>query len=185
MGPRLFSRGRTSRAPYVTGPIHASMGPRLFSRGRRLTQRLTFPSSLASMGPRLFSRGRLRGRHGPHHDRLTLQWGRGSSAAEGSFVILLESPENVLQWGRGSSAAEGKKLVSYVAGSAPLQWGRGSSAAEGRGPADHLQGRHPASMGPRLFSRGRAAVVSTPEVVVTSFNGAADLQPRKGPKGQG
>ena len=136
----------------------------------------------ASMGPRLFSRGRCSTLPtGRYQKRSRLQWGRGSSAAEGFDLGSYLPPMQSLQWGRGSSAAEGcrrdrgRSRTARQASMGPrlfsrgrvrvcnqvplerqlLQWGRGSSAAEG---CDwHAAGctAECASMGPRLFSRGR------------------------------
>ena len=39
-----------------------------------------------------------------------LQWGRGSSAAEGHLGLRAQVAVDRLQWGRGSSAAEGLRL---------------------------------------------------------------------------
>ena len=65
-------------------------------------------------------------------------------------------------------------------GVALFQWGRGFSAAE-----RHLwpHGRavvRGASMGPRLFSRGEYLVLNMTGFTVSSFNGAAAFQPRRG-----
>ena len=134
----------------------------------------------ASMGPRLFSRGRCSTLPtGRYQKRSRLQWGRGSSAAEGFDLGSYLPPMQSLQWGRGSSAAEGclcdavrpapreasmgPRLFSRgrtTSGSRPtrrgrLQWGRGSSAAEGDPWNLGAIASRLASMGPRLFSRGR------------------------------
>ena len=158
-----------------------------------------------------------------------LQWGRGSSAAEGILKRLDDVLEDRLQWGRGSSAAEGwpptspsrcrassfngaaalqprkgrvgglqDQRVARFNGAAALQprkewliqcdgyrvfalqWGRGSSAAEGRAVVQVQQHRvGVASMGPRLFSRGRD-IQGAFEGAFCGFNGAAALQPRQG-----
>ena len=140
------------RRPHAAGPA-ASMGPRLFSRGRGGLAVYKTSEWLASMGPRLFSRGR---RH-----------------AETLYCGCVE-----LQWGRGSSAAEGTRTLTGCSICRTLQWGRGSSAAEGTYRV-HLRVRSAASMGPRLFSRGRMVRRRTAVSSPSSFNGAAALQPRK------
>ena len=63
---------------------------------------------------------------------------------------------------------------------AELQWGRDFSAAEG--VICVTQSRQPAlaSMGPRLFSRGRLLMPLMPPIDRFCFNGAATFQPRKG-----
>ena len=58
------------------------------------------------MGPRLFSRGRAAIYAAPVEGDW-LQWGRGSSAAEGGWDEKSLVACMTLQWGRGSSAAEG------------------------------------------------------------------------------
>ena len=206
MGPRLFSRGRSSGGTDGAHGQRASMGPRLFSRGRS-ARRPSHPpggtgfngaatfqprkagdrrrgvahGDLASMGPRLFSRGRpsmaflvllinrrfngaatfqprkaLRIASWIALPKSPLQWGRDFSAAEGSAFTTWLWHNVRLQWGRGFSAAEGIADSSYVPERPGLQWGRGFSAAEGPRLAVQLYlTLAPASMGPRLFSRGR------------------------------
>ena len=201
MGPRLFSRGMSLPIPGVAHNTTASMGPRLFSRGicravvARATSRRRFNGAAAlqprnrrplgsvaghvpraSMGPRLFSRG-IWVSGAPSVRPCTLQWGRGSSAAESVRVAddrLCRVEASMgprlfsrgisrrcgggrrcrrLQWGRGSSAAESSCTRKPTGTTSQLQWGRGSSAAE--------------SAPGLLLRRG-----------VGRFNGAAALQPR-------
>jgi len=59
------------------------MGPRLDSRGRLAGIAEGLRGALASMGPRLDSRGRNRA-PAAEPAKVTLQWGRGWTAAEGS-----------------------------------------------------------------------------------------------------
>ena len=190
------------RRPHAAGPA-ASMGPRLFSRGRGGLAVYKTSEWLASMGPRLFSRGRVTNTP-TALSAGALQWGRGSSAAEGQG----QQGTDTLPGG----ASMGPRLFSRGRyGVLPatvqfweLQWGRGSSAAEGNvcGSANHFVDS--ASMGPRLFSRGRfnaerglpvsvfllqwgrgSSAAEGRWVDVGSdaksgrFNGAAALQPRK------
>ena len=61
-----------------------------------------------------------------------------------------------------------------------LQWGRGCSAAEGLFSGVLGVNMFEASMGPRLFSRGRRRGGDRRERSSSSFNGAAAVQPRKG-----
>ena len=118
---------------------------------------------------------------------VRLQWGRGSSAAEGSGSAIKSrlnascfngaaalQPRKVatgtlpdarlsaLQWGRGSSAAEGAGSTRVPGKTNGLQWGRGSSAAEGCLCDAVRPAPREASMGPRLFSRGRTTSGSRP-----------------------
>ena len=228
------------------------MGPRLFSRGRLAADvALTLPGQQLQWG-RGSSAAEGAGWRSTRPASGSLQWGRGSSAAEGSRTrqqhyrlerfngaaalqprkgrasrAPIRSPVE-LQWGRGSSAADGMEFCPlrcnfgsfngaaalqprkgrypppWSAKNQTLQWGRGSSAAEGNvcGSANHFVDS--ASMGPRLFSRGRfnaerglpvsvfllqwgrgSSAAEGRWVDVGSdaksgrFNGAAALQPRK------
>ena len=153
----------------------------------------------AALQPRKVTRGTLaRLPHG------LLQWGRGSSAAEGILKRLDDVLEDRLQWGRGSSAAEGwpptspsRCRASSFNGAAALQprKGRvgglqdqrvarfnGAAALQPRKGHEHANSTigWSASMGPRLFSRGRAGPAGHRYAPRWSFNGAAALQPRKG-----
>ncbi len=84
------------------------------------------------MGPRLGSRGRLALPAAPDPAPPELQWGHGSEAVEDVLV-----PEG-------------------VPASPSLQWGHGSEAVEDPGgPGREQENSNPASMGPRLGSRGR------------------------------
>ena len=89
------------------------------------------------------------------------------------------SPPATLQWGRGCSAAEGRPQMLMAVTHEWLQWGRGCSAAEGRCVALHRHQPFDASMGPRLFSRGRDAGTDCGRRRGRGFNGAAAVQPRK------
>ena len=130
------------------------------------------------MGPRLFSRGKPR-RCSGLRECHKLQWGRGFSAAERICTFQGSALPAWLQWGRGFSAAESyaahpallppmrfngaaafqprKVVVEPCPSIHPisLQWGRGFSAAESYGLHVWLQVTRLASMGPRLFSRGK------------------------------
>ena len=155
------------------------------------------------MGPRLFSRGRGDTRRpGPRRTRrfngaAALQprkasWERPPSGIPAGFngAAALQPRKAA-----GESVAAGKdKSFNGAAALQPrkgvplcrfssigwvlLQWGRGSSAAEGTYRV-HLRVRSAASMGPRLFSRGRMVRRRTAVSSPSSFNGAAALQPRK------
>ena len=158
----------------------ASMGPRLGGRGdERAGDDGPADVDGASMGPRLGGRG-------DYVDRTlssaanTLQWGRGSVAAEtGSEdfdrVVLVR-----LQWGRGSVAAETSHVMRYRATLRPrLQWGRGSVAAETRQGVLPAARDHEASMGPRLGGRGDDRRGPDRPGQCQCFNGAAARWPRR------
>ena len=207
MGPRLFSRGRvqpchvtnnsceklqwgrgcsaaegTDSGGLATVGRYASMGPRLFSRGRlRLPRSAMIAAAMASMGPRLFSRGRSRKFF---FLRFHLESFNGAAAVqprkEPNFCPSLR-PFGRLQWGRGCSAAEGAcftrwRLRRHIdASMGPRLFSRGRGGFGGRGGVGRL-----ASMGPRLFSRGRHFVPQLNVPNLKRFNGAAAVQPRKG-----
>ena len=135
MGPRLFSRGRVDRKRRVVNGHDASMGPRLFSRGRHLRQ-----GGAAGSYSRFNGAAALQPRkvHPPLQTSCLvsqLQWGRGSSAAEG----FLAGVADVLQVGfNGAAALQPRKARSSTSVADPLR----------------------ASMGPRLFSRGRSIFIT-------------------------
>ena len=58
------------------------MGPRPFGRGNQEAIEAADKELLASMGPRPFGRGNLPARVSWVFGTVTLQWGRGRSAAE-------------------------------------------------------------------------------------------------------
>ena len=84
-----------------------------------------------------------------------LQWGRGFSAAERLVANFQFNNFLRLQWGRGFSAAESPPSRSPSNLATLLQWGRGFSAAESGEACRRLVHEARASMGPRLFSRGK------------------------------
>jgi len=133
-----------------------------------------------------------------------LQWGRGCSAAERTATDPVFLEYMTLQWGRGCSAAE-----SRPRGIGRKYWaGRfnGAAAVQPRKDAIglHVRAGRQASMGPRLFSRGKmrqGCPVVLDEMLQwgrgcsaaerrrdafrrrdgpSGFNGAAAVQPRKG-----
>ena len=112
----------------------------------------------ASMGPRLFSRGRVRVCNQVPLERQLLQWGRGSSAAEGC------------DWHAAGCTAE-------CASMGPRLFSRGRGRKHTSAGEDKR-----ASMGPRLFSRGRMPLRCCETRTEGGFNGAAALQPRKDDK---
>ena len=130
------------------------------------------------MGPRLFSRGKPSA-PGAWWAGWRLQWGRGFSAAESGMRVVQGRGVCVLQWGRGFSAAESKQIPSWVSHTMKLQWGRGFSAAERADVQAYLKMALGASMGPRLFSRGKLFGFLILWQYLLRFNGAAAFQPRK------
>ncbi len=180
MGPRLFSRGRSrpprarTSSPWFNGA--AALQPRKAAGSPRSAVGTSCFNGAAALQPRKAAVASV-----GCGSVATLQWGRGSSAAEGRAAPTSSCPHRSLQWGRGSSAAEGTfsavpRIVRGTSfnGAAALQPRKG-----GAGPA--VDPVRPASMGPRLFSRGRRAAASAGEARRRCFNGAAALQPRKDP----
>ena len=108
MGPRLFSRGNDGAQDAVAVRIGSFNGAAALQPRKCSTPAAGFSAPyLASMGPRLFSRGNARRVAPLLWLSVSLQWGRGSSAAEMALSDWLHrETANELQWGRGSSAAE-------------------------------------------------------------------------------
>ena len=178
----------------------ASMGPRLASRGN---QTAATPGSQASRGfngaaarePR--KRRTRRGSRGPSQ---TLQWGRGSRAAETRWACHMRpaalrfngaaarEPRKPDHWVKGVGrcmASMGPRLASrgndyggvHWSTFPWLQWGRGSRAAETI-DAGQRRGGLQASMGPRLASRGNAR-----GVVICGPYPTASMGPRLASRG--
>jgi len=132
----------------------ASMGPRLFSRGDHPTRwPWRHSDGLASMGPRLFSRGDQLIAVGVAA-RLLLQWGHGFSAVETITFTNSRIAIDELQWGHGFSAVETVAQCRHA-----RQDGEGFNGATAFQPwrpelCVRMLEQEPASMGPRLFSRG-------------------------------
>ncbi len=230
MGPRLFSRGNSIlplvgstyriRLQWGRGFSAAEMalespsgphGTARFNGAAAFQPRKSVLWDLMPQPPFLlqwgrgFSAAEISGLRLRSNNRSELQWGRGFSAAEIWLPIADAHRAGRLQWGRGFSAAEIQATIQAAREMAELQWGRGFSAAEipqvepcGRldqepasmGPRLFSRGnsrkkRWPmppptASMGPRLFSRGNMGLVRAwRNWRRTSFNGAAAFQPRK------
>ena len=180
----------------------ASIGPRLFSRGKSFTGPSCDSLTTASIGPRLFSRGKPRSRN-PLPIVVQLQLGRGFSAAESSRLDGVGGPWHAsigprlfsrgkLDYGRSSpgrqhrfnwaAAFQPRKATDKVTVCRAfhgLQLGRGFSAAESSRLRRYLAVDGLASIGPRLFSRGK--YVGWPGMLEDplGFNWAAAFQPRK------
>jgi len=107
------------------------------------------------MGPRLFSRGKR----------------------PGAPVIL-----EVLPSFNGAATVQPRKDTSGPAAlvaRSSLQWGRDCSAAERQILQVCKEEFYHASMGPRLFSRGKRWLLLDLGRRSSGFNGAATVQPRK------
>jgi len=157
----------------------------------------------ASMGPRLFSRGKV-GYVGDDRRTGPLQWGRGCSAAESAAGAvrnggLVRASMGPRLFSRGKSMPRDSARQTWTCfnGAAAVQprkahrASRSSSTRSGFNGAAAVQPRKVpivgiavresrlASMGPRLFSRGKnhSPMLHPP---LFSFNGAAAVQPRKG-----
>ncbi len=131
MEPRLESRGIVSRVLFARWRLVASMEPRLESRGIIPCDIcLDSPTILASMEPRLESRGIGAGIAAGATYAATLQWSRGSKAAESAQRLWCLRQFLWLQWSRGSKAAESRRSRVRQRAQTSLQWSRGSKAAE-------------------------------------------------------
>ncbi len=181
MGPRLFSRGKRHVSWAHGGYPGASMGPRLFSRGKwggrdglytklvLLQWGLGFSAEertilkndkcgrwLASMGPRLFSRGKMSRQPQPTRPWPASMGPRLFSRGKGSWCRHDARRRGCFN---GASAFQPRKVdplycTRFECGW--LQWGLGFSAEErSKRPSSMRFKPRPASMGPRLFSRGK------------------------------
>jgi len=111
--------------------------------------------------------------------QFTLQWGRGWTAAEGETGCQSPTTPDGLQWGRGWTAAEGRIFLRPRRGAIPASMGpRLDSRGRCHQASDHAR-VHTASMGPRLDSRGRVSRPTNRGARDCRFNGAAAGQPRK------
>ena len=157
-------------------------GARLFSRGNPNAPTTPLPAAIASMGPRLFSRGN----------------GITRAGSSRSWISCFNGATTFQPW-------KCTWLYRSVAQDMTLQWGHDFSAVEIlQSPPRRWPGRRPASMGPRLFSRGNtwpplsSSLMPTPlqwghdfsavEIPMwisafsftnTGFNGATTFQPWK------
>ena len=135
----------------------ASMGPRLFSRGRNDADPARTADHGASMGPRLFSRGRSARKR----RRVEKTSGfNGAAAVQPRKANTAWKPFTIIACFNGAAAVQPRKVGSNLHDAAEyltLQWGRGCSAAEGALYPKSWIAVMTASMGPRLFSRGRSA----------------------------
>ena len=105
------------------------------------------------MGPRLFSRGNQEHEVIPRAMRL-LQWGRDFSAAEMLLTVDTLATAYMLQWGRDFSAAEIALAAMLPLPAEPASMGPRLFSRGNEFPPESLGTKVVASMGPRLFSRG-------------------------------
>ena len=227
MGPRLFSRGRRTPGEFAERSTEASMGPRLFSRGRSNSSRVmrrTFGFNGAAavqprkvvhilrchgVAPRFNGAAAVQPRKAVPRppSRCRGCCFNGAAAVQprkGSSDEAFRLGEGMLQWGRGCSAAEGPwqsqtwpvsawrfngaaAVQPRKARQAPSEFSEADLAS--MGPRLFSRGRPEAwmleslagkaSMGPRLFSRGRRRPADLAGRGRRGFNGAAAVQPRK------
>ncbi len=134
----------------------------------------------ASMGPRLFSRGKPRILDDDAENFNTLQWGLGFSAEESPESLM--TMRKTLTRFNGASAFQPRKASQgelHRCWAWWLQWGLGFSAEERCHAENKRSCDARASMGPRLFSRGKAVSVGRKSQLPLRFNGASAFQPRK------
>ena len=118
----------------------------------------------ASMGPRRFSRGKREG-HVWWTSMTALQWGHGVSAVERCARSKADAMVRLLQWGHGVSAVESQpphrlRQGARSASMGPRRFSRGKAAL-----ATALAPASAASMGPRRFSRGKEELAEHPNAV--------------------
>ena len=130
------------------------------------------------MGPRPFGRGNsVRG--SVPVVSVSLQWGRGLSAAETGHAICADTKVYIASmgprpFGRGNSGSQTRCSNIRL-----LQWGRGLSAAETRRLRVPVGLKAPASMGARGLSAAETCSAGRDRSALCSFNGAAAFRPRK------
>ena len=133
----------------------ASMGPRLFRRGNCWPGRQWFQEPRASMGPRLFRRGNsgcvfFVPRKGKSFNGAT-SFQTWKSTIENSASYI----DSWLQWGHVFSDVEMRGALPDTSLPGRLQWGHVFSDVEMAAKIIAEFARIEASMGPRLFRRGK------------------------------
>jgi len=130
------------------------------------------------MGPRLFSRGKRWNWSTPPTGPPRFNGAAAVQPRKETISQLARTDYRRLQWGRGCSAAERR--------SRPRAAGRhcgfnGAAAVQPRKgvPKPKVDATTVASMGPRLFSRGKVVCGGDLHRAGPRFNGAAAVQPRK------
>jgi len=182
MGPRLFSRGKPTmncrhcrqrkgfNGAATVQPRKAGLSAWRIERSPRFNGAATVQPrkegqhwheaagrNRASMGPRLFSRGKQSRRRSGIPTPRRLQWGRDCSAAE-----------------RCPSVADTPSDIPGFNGAATVQPRKGASEAE------HDHGDQ-ASMGPRLFSRGKNRVLKISCGVMDALQWGRDCSAAESP----
>jgi len=89
-----------------------------------------------------------------------------------------------LQWGHGLGAVDTPGPYAFVVSCTALQWGHGLGAVDTTYRLARPQAGGPASMGPRLGSRGYFRTTTPLFVITSGFNGATAWEPwiRCGPR---
>ena len=140
-----------------------------------------YQARIASMGPRLFSRGK---NHTKKRQVREVVGFNGASAFQPRKDEQAAATNEALAGFNGASAFQPRKGLLVSArrkASRLLQWGLGFSAEESRSTLLHPFRVWLASMGPRLFSRGKIEAAKLNEIqAAAGFNGASAFQPRKG-----
>ena len=186
MGPWLFSRGKPIAEGTLTTTNSRQWGRGFSAAERRECYDHAHNQAMLQLG-RGFSAAESTVRNGKNAGNRMLQLGRGFSAAESLCRAVsardyrsfnwaaafqprkgpMRPQESMcqcpLQLGRGFSAAESTANLDFRANSVSLQLGRGFSAAESMQAANQLIPGHDASIGPRLFSRGKLPVLVGPK----------------------
>ncbi len=157
MGPSLFSDGRTALAPFVRPELELQWGRRCSATEGCSSVASVSDSSKASMGPSLFSDGRVESRREESDARSQASMGPSLFSDGRKDHTTVMSACQKLQWGRRCSATEGSRSFPRPFPVLRLlQWGRRCSATEGRAAPRENRCSACASMGPSLFSDGRA-----------------------------
>ena len=202
MGPRMFIRGnRRTPAIYICavalqwgrgcssaetrGDLVMSARMMTLQWGRGCSSAETpdrdgaLALAIASMGPRMFIRGNIRPADVGADFRTAASMGPRMFIRGNGFSASFNASSVSLQWGRGCSSAETAACVTDLTVQNQLQWGRGCSSAETRVVSRSSGDRQVASMGPRMFIRGNTVGRQSLARYLPSFNGAADVHPRK------
>ena len=159
IGPRLFSRGKARWQKDVDIAMNASIGPRLFSRGKRTCgPRGTCPTSL-QLG-RGFSAAERQARPAPWKTCGRFNWAAAFQPRKDGRSRAPCFVSSWLQLGRGFSAAESCFWpMACVWGMGCFNWAAAFQPRKVGGVPERRRARHSASIGPRLFSRGKVHLV--------------------------
>ncbi len=157
------------------------MGPRTYIRGKESdSSHLAWDSDRASMGPRTY----IRGKNATTTVTFALTDGFNGAAdlhprKAAKIIVVCVGRRSGLQWGRGLTSAERKTAAINAFGiSLWLQWGRGLTSAERSFVKRRLNSFVSFNGAADLHPR-KGIVGGLMKRILTSFNGAADLHPRK------